>query len=881
MRRVILFILTITFVYSQNCPNSDFSAGNFSNWQGRQGTLNTPATFNFPTAGISVPNYHQVITVPGTDPNTGGVLQLIPPGYTSSARINSQANTNGRASQLSYTMVVDPSNALFVYNYAVVLEDAGHTPNEQPRFEIRVRDNLGNIIGCTVYEVAVGGGVPGFVNGVGAVRWKDWERVGVDLTPYMGLPVTIEAQVAGCVQEQGAHFGYAYLTASCQPLEIQVEYCVGDTDAVLTAPDGFASYSWSTGQTGQVITVMNPNPGDTVQCTITSVTGCVATLNAILNPVTVNASFTFIDNCGTVNFTDNSTITGGATNIINAWDWNFDDAGATSTIQNPTHTYTTNGTYDVQFIAESNIGCIDTVVVSVPVAGFPTANFSIPTGCGLSNEFQDSSSVGGSSAITSYAWDFGDASTGAGTPISHTYAVSGTYDIQLVVTNADGCTDTLIRTFTNRSIPVADFNFNNECVSQISNFTDASTVANATITNWDWSFDDGLGTSTIEDPTYTYTNSGTYDVQLIVTSNEGCIDTIIQTVTSYPLPDPNFTVNEPCLGDGSVFANTSSISSGAIVIYSWDFNAPGVPNSSLVNPQVAFATSDSFNVQLIATSNFGCQDSITRLAIVRPMPIPDFVAGPLEGCFPFSTTMDNLTTIEYGSILYSWDLGAGQTSTAFEPSASYPNVDAQYTIIMSAVSNFGCDTSITKPNYITVHRKPNASFTYQPTDLTVIDSDVQCVNLSTGADNYLWNFGTGDMSTAVNPAYRYDVMDSATFVITLIASTTYGCTDTADAIVHIKPDYAVFIPNTFTPDGDGMNENFTVGGFGLVDIEMLIFNRWGDNIFRQTGLLPMTKGWDGTHKNTDCQQDVYGYKIIVTNVLGDTYEYYGNINLLR
>lgn len=881
-----LFIITTILnissnsLLSQNCPNSDFSAGNFSNWTGMTGTYNTPATFNIGTPGIVTPAYHSVVTVPGIDPNTAGGLPTIPPGYTSSAMLNSQGNINGAASQLSYSMLVDATNSLFIYNYAVVLQDAGHTTNQQPKFEIMVLDPSNNIIACTYYEVAAGTGMPGFHNN-GSIRWKEWEKVGVDLTAYMGQVVTIRARVAGCVQEQGAHFGYAYLTAECMPLEIQVEYCQGDTVATLTAPDGFSSYLWSTGETTQSISIVNPIPGTTnITCTITSVTGCSAILNTIVNPVVATAGFSFTDNCGLVQFTDTSSCTGSG-NVINGWDWDFDDAGATSTAQHPSHQYNNPNTYNVTLIATTSAGCSDTVTIPVPVTGLPTASFSTPVGCGLTNTFADSASSGGSSGITTYNWDFGDGTTASGTPVSHTYGSSGTWNIQLVVTNADGCVDTLVQPFTNRNYPTADFIATDVCAYDTADFTDQSVVAGATIVDWDWTMEPGSYIYNTQNPAYKYNGHGVYNVQLIVTTDQSCSDTVVKPVNIWEIPNAAYTVSEVCLGDFSVYTNNSSIGSGAITTYTWDFGDPAFPNNGLQHPMIAYNQDGLYNTQLIVGSDHGCLDTTQVSFNVWPMPEIDFTAGPLEGCYPFTVTFDNLSTINSGTMTYSWDLDDGNgLVNGFEPSIMYPNMENTYSITLYAVSNHGCDTSYTRPNYITVHPKPTASFTYTPTNLDVIHSTIRTENLSVLGDHYFWDFGTGDQSTNFEDWYSYPA-DTGTYIITLITSTNFGCTDTADAIVHVKPVFTIYIPNSFTPNDDGLNDFFQVYGYNLTDVTMRIFDRWGEELITLTGTDPVVKGWDGRYNQNDAKQDVYVYRIEVTDIFGDYHQFIGQINLLR
>ena len=137
------------------CPNANFSMGNFSNWQGYTGNYQNPAS----AVGI-VPGRHTVITAQGNDPFSCGGLQMIPPGSSFSARLGN-SGTGAQGEQLRYTLNVTPQNALFIYKYAVVLEDPGHPPNAQPVFQMRLLDQNGTQIGGNCGQYTVYGGQPG------------------------------------------------------------------------------------------------------------------------------------------------------------------------------------------------------------------------------------------------------------------------------------------------------------------------------------------------------------------------------------------------------------------------------------------------------------------------------------------------------------------------------------------------------------------------------------------------------------------------------------------------------------------------------------------------------------------------------------------------
>jgi hypothetical protein len=312
----------------------------------------------------------------GTDPNTCNQVPVVSPfGGNFSARLGNPAR-NSRAESLSYTYTVTPNSTLFTYQYAVVFEDPGHTDDEQPRFETQVIAG-GQPIPCTQYMVSAASNLPGFQSCPGIdwqgnpinIVYRNWSTVGVDLSAYIGQSVTLEFQTGDC--DLGAHFGYAYIDAiGCQPMEIEVLYCVNDTVATLTAPPGFAEYLWSTGETTQSITI-DPQNYNQITCTLTSFSGCIAILTTNVNPADPQVDFDAQDSCfcddSTVDFVNYST---SVHSPIISWLWDFGD-GTTSNLQNPTHSYSSPGTYNVTLTALTELGCWDTITHPVTLYSCP------------------------------------------------------------------------------------------------------------------------------------------------------------------------------------------------------------------------------------------------------------------------------------------------------------------------------------------------------------------------------------------------------------------------------------------------------------------------------------------------------------------------------
>ncbi len=369
---LLVLLLFAASVYSQSsCPNSDFESGTLSGWQGQTGSCCPIST----TPSGIVQGRHTIMSGTGTDPNTCNIVHVVSPGGLYSARVGNE-QVGAEAETLSYRLTVTPSSSLFIYKYAVVLQDPGHDPAEQPRFQVRVLDSAGQLIDptCGQYTVVAAVGLAGFQtcpNPDGDVRYRDWTTVGLNLSSYMGQTITIEFETGDC--SQGGHFGYAYVDAYCSPLQIGATYCSGSFAAQLTAPIGF-SYLWNTGATTQSIVVTNPTAGLNYSCTLTSVTGCTVVISTNLQLEDPTADFTMTNTCyNNAIFQDTTVLTNPT--LLDSYLWDFGD-GTTSNVQNPTHAFPGTGTYTVKFTTFNAFGCTTTATKTITVYNPPTAQIT-------------------------------------------------------------------------------------------------------------------------------------------------------------------------------------------------------------------------------------------------------------------------------------------------------------------------------------------------------------------------------------------------------------------------------------------------------------------------------------------------------------------------
>jgi PKD repeat protein len=302
---------------------------------------------------------------------------------------------------------------------------------------------------------------------------------------------------------------------------------------------------------------------------------------------------------------------------VTSWIWDFGD-GNSSTSQNPSHTYAHGGAYDVCLIVYDAHGCSDSVCQQIIVhqVNTPTcqASFSFHEAAnGLQVNFADAST--GSNIITSWVWDFGDGNSSTLQNPSHTYAHGAPYDVCLIIHDAHGCSDSVCQQIILHQLNTpachASFSFQEPANGLQVNFSDASTGSN-TITSWVWDFGDG-NSSTLQNPSHSYSHEGTYDVCLIIHDVHGCSDSVCQSIVIYagtaPVCHAAFTASVGTNGE-TFFTNTST-GTGLHTSYYWTFGEG--TGSSDENPHFTFSHSGHFTVCLhIVDSLTGCSSQKCR-----------------------------------------------------------------------------------------------------------------------------------------------------------------------------------------------------------------------------------------------------------------------------
>lgn len=818
---------------SGGCGNIDFETGNFSGWNGFTGGAAAYGgccpTPGFVSNGINAvatdPNgRHTITTGSGTDP-CGGFPVIPPPmpGYaagTYACRLGN-AVAGGQAERLETVFTPSVGNNIFTYQYAVVLQDPGHAPADQPYFSVDILDASGNAIPCTSILYVAGGGIPGFLNSTcSGVIYKPWTNVSVDLVGQIGNPVTIRFTTCDC--NLGGHYGYAYVNCECTPLSVtqQDSLCVGGT-TTLTAPyEDNSTYNW-TGPggpyTGQIITITQ---GGTYTVTMVSSTGCVKMINYV-----VAVYPTAFDNAGpdqTVCSGAAVTLAGSISGAATVGTW----TGGTGTF-NPNNTSLTGdympstaeiayGSLTLTLTTDDPAGpchsASDQMVITINPQAIVSAGPD-QTIC-KGNSVTLAGSIGGSA--TSATWSGG----------------AGTYSPDSLSPNAI--------------------------------YTPTSTEASSGPVTLSYTTNDPAGPcSAVSD-------------QMIITINQ--------------LPTANAgSAQYVCSGTaiklaGSIGGTASSGTwSGGAGIYSPD----NTTLNAVYTASPAEFAADSVTLTLTTNDPIGpCTFSASSVTLhFYQNPVVNFTADDPTGCPIHCTKFTNLSSVGGGDTIVSWNWDFGENgagSDSMSPSHCYPH-SGYYDVHLIVTSNHGCVSSLTKVHAVQVYNVPVAAFEPSPTSATVINPTITFINQSSSDVNYWhWNFGDSITlaPTTSSPIHVYPSLVSSNYMITLIVRNTDGCYDTVKHEIFIGPEFTFFIPNFFSPNGDGVNDYFFGSGIGIIKYEMFIFDRWGNLIFQGNEL---NDKWDGkaNYGVNQAQQDVYVWKVTLTDVFNKIHHYIGTVTLVK
>jgi len=613
----------------------------------------------------------------------------------------------------------------------------------------------------------------------------------------------------------------------------------------------------------------------TYTANITDALGCITSTSAAINQSGALIISTSAQNNVLCNGGNNGSITVAASGGTPIYSYSWQPIISNlATVNN-----LTAGTYTVNVTDQKNCPASISINITQPAAISSSIGAAINTSCFNGSDGSATISASGGTLPYSYSWSTIPVQTGS-TAINLSSGTGAGITYTVTITDGSGCikTNNILITHPAQVITTAGPN-DSICLGQSGTVT-----ANASggTGNYYYSW---LPTNIINSGSLTTTPSASTTYSVIATDQNGCAGTAdTVSMVTYSLPPANvqaIALSPICPGQSSVVYVQVSGTPGPLT-YSWNNNLGTGPGGYLVTPNQP-------TTYIVTVSNL-CGSSVTDSVAVNfnPPPTIALTSDTNAACVPKTIQFtDNSVTGNVADPIsaWYWNFGDGTSSSQSDPTHNY-TLPGTYTVTLTVTTTNGCSNdNATSPLIINAYPLPIALFSVNSTLLDIPYDILMCNNQSTNATIYNWSFGDGSNSILENPQHLYTSV--GVFQVQLIATSQFGCADTADIKVTTNAD--VIFPNAFTPNligGPGGsydinaldNDIFFPYTTGVSEFKLEIFNRWGEEIFES---LDIKKGWDGYYRGVLCQSDVYVWKAYIKLNNGKIFNKSGDVTLLR
>lgn len=667
---------------------------------------------------------------------------------------------------------------------------------------------------------------------------------------------------------------------TCDPSSVGTTICLGDTATITINNGGIsgATYNFlnnqgdlvNPGATGPDFDV-TPNDTTTYQVEVTNgvLTDTVDVTVNVVPPPTPDAGLDFEICSG-----GSGILNGVLSDANNDGSWSFTGPGTINfTPDNEAMdadiTATADGVYTLT-LTENNGVCPDeTDDVQVVIENPSITLQGVDPDCygGANGEIHVDAPL-----ATSYSFDNGN--TWQVDSFATGYS-AGTYTVCIETANGcQKCDDITI----NEGVQVQITTSNDTLICENGTATISAQATGGNTFDYLWNHTTNTANSVQVQPT----GQTTYTVQ--AENEDGCLsptEDIIVDVNP-PLDGTSSPSQTICPGYDTQVSAQGADGNGGPYYYEWTD-----ANGNVVSNNASFSASPSSTTTYTVTITDGCESTpitLTSEVVVAPLPTIEFSVDDDSKCVPAEFVLSNDTDPSLTTETY-WFISDGQSFVNADNPVLTIDQAGTYDVKLVVVTPDGCIDSLNRPDFLTVYPKPKAKFNFFPDPVTMLNTEVQFQNYSTGADTYEWMFESGDpgFSSLKDPVSVFPEGEVDNYDVELIATSMFDCKDTARAIVQVESEVNIYAPNAFTPDGDEHNQNWRVyiEGINVQDFDLEIYNRWGELIWESHD---PDAAWDGTYgvdSGKKVPEGTYVWKIRARDYINDDkYEWQGHVTII-
>jgi len=676
----------------------------------------------------------------------------------------------------------------------------------------------------------------------------------ITVTPGVTTTYYVEIQGNYCNTTSIVYDTVTVTVSNILPIDLGPDKTMCNGESMTLIATGGTVYSWNTGATTPDLNI-SPTVTTTYNVTVTNGSTCSGT-----DAININVS-----NGPNVDAGLDWTICPHEQILITAtgaddyqWNtgWPYPSINVWPTV---TTTYIVTG--------KDTYGCIakDTVVVNV--VPFPTITVT-PLNPTICENGSIQISVSGAST---YSWSPPTAITPlTGPTVTASPATTTIYTV--VAASANNCS---AKSYITVSVLPQQFVSVNPTISNICS-GESMMITAAGTGPYSWTPNSGISSVSNQVVYVTPSSTTTYTVSVglgACTASATSVVNVTQTPVISAIPQNPFICHGTSIGLDVTGAST----------YTW-FPVNGLSNASA--PSVV-ASPNLTTTYTIIGKNGICADTTTTTVNVVPTPFAEFSVDSTEACGSVNANFINHSDTAVSN--WTWifgDPGSGSLNTSYieNPSHDYNSVGI-YSVTLMVTNSFGCGDTITKWSLVKVRPIPKADFYVNPETSDILSPLFFFNNLTTDANRWIWNYGDPNCDPSKNTSNLYNADHTYTaegkYTISLAVSNQYGCVDSTQRSISIGPNISYYIPNAFSPNFDGVNDVFNIKGENIDSktFKMIIFDRWGKQVFSTTNL---EEGWNGDRPNSEdsYKTGVYCYFIQFKDLKKKLHKFRGTITII-